>query len=101
MNSTEWSQLKRDLAMTLHPSKPVYRHVGYRNGHKVYERVGSVQGHKFRPVRKNPYLRLLLKTGDPEKFKRERRMLRFFRVLRRSTVWWDRPRGFWKGLLGR
>lgn len=97
----DWSKLKHELSKTVHPSKPVYRHVGWRNGRKVYEIAGYKQGHKFTPMRKNPYLGLQLSTGDPEKMKRERLMLRFFRVLRRSTVWWDRPgKSFWKSIFG-
>lgn len=90
MNTVAWNSLKRELAMTVHPRKTVYRHVGWRNGHKVYEVAGHKVGHLFTPMRKNSYLSLKLKTGDPEKFKRDRAILRFFRVLRRSVPWWDR-----------
>lgn len=101
MERTEWSQLKNDIINIVHPKKPIYRQIGWRNGRKLFCKAGKLYGHGFKPLRKNSTLGLTLATGDPEKMKRERNFLRKMLSIRRSTQWFDRTgKSFWKSLFG-
>lgn len=103
MNKSEWSLLRAKLLKDIHPSKPVFRKIGYRNGRRLYEQVGNMIGENFVYARRNPYIQIQLKAGNPAKQKRARHVARFFRKVRRSRpfVAWDGS--FWRALfcLGR
>jgi len=98
MNQSEWSLLKRTLLKSIHPGKPIYRKVERRNGRDVYERICWKVGDNYVFPRRNPYIQVQLQAGDPAKQKRDRKIARFFRKIRRSMPWWARPKGFLKGL---
>lgn len=96
-----WSELKDGILKTVHPPKPVYRQIGWRNGRKLFVRSGSGAGSRFRKIHRNSELGLRLQTGDPGKMEYDRKVNRFFRVVRRSTQWYDREgKSFFASLFG-
>lgn len=90
MTSNEWTELKQGIQKTVHPSKPVFRQIGWRDGRKLFVRSGVGTGSRFRKLNRNSELGLTLQTGNPRKMKFDRSVNRFFRVVLRSTQWYDR-----------